>query len=252
MSLVSEALRKARQDAAEREGRGRGIPRGLALPPKRWSSGPGLVLAAVLVLAAALAGAGAAWWAFGHRPAKETARAEARAPGPATPVPAGAEKPFPTSPESSSPAVKPAGNAPTGPAGQAEKPDRAVVPASEADIRGAKALVPPTPAAVLAALPNVSELAAVPNVSEPAPGKRSKPPEPAESSRERSFVIDANLGHTKLHLDYIVYRPGSPFAGINGGQVFVGSVIEGFTVEDIAPESVRLRDTRGVVVLRVR
>jgi hypothetical protein len=68
--------------------------------------------------------------------------------------------------------------------------------------------------------------------------------------REREFVVDADLGHVKLHLDYVVYRPGSPFAGINGQQVVIGTVIEGFQVEEIGPESVRLRDARGTVVLR--
>jgi hypothetical protein len=73
----------------------------------------------------------------------------------------------------------------------------------------------------------------------------------AESApREREFVVDAELGYAKLHLDYVVYRPGSPFAGINGQQVMIGSVIEGFQVEEIGPELVRLRDRRGTVVLR--
>jgi hypothetical protein len=74
---------------------------------------------------------------------------------------------------------------------------------------------------------------------------------PAERApREREFVVDADLGYAKLHLDYVVYRPGSPFAGINGQQVMIGSVIEGFQVEEIGPELVRLRDRRGQVVLR--
>ena len=60
----------------------------------------------------------------------------------------------------------------------------------------------------------------------------------------------ANLGYARLHLDYVVYRPSSPFAGINGQQVVIGSVIEGFQVEEIGPELVRLRDGRGTVVLR--
>jgi len=68
--------------------------------------------------------------------------------------------------------------------------------------------------------------------------------------RERTFVVDADLGSAKLHLDYVVYRPGSPFAGINGQQVVIGTVIEGFQVEEIGPESVRLRNDRVTVVLR--
>jgi len=241
MSLITEALRKARQEAAQREGRERGIPHGLVVPPKRWRSGPGLALVVVIALAAALGGAGLAWWALGRRAATEASSAAPGRPVPATPAPAGAARPFPTSPAPFSPALKPPGEAPAGPEGQAERHDRAAAPAPVADTRGVEALVPPTPATVLEAAPNVSE---------PAPGQRSKPSEPVENARDRSFVIDANLGHVKLHLDYIVYRPGSPFAGINGQQVLIGSVIEGFQVEEIGPELVRLRDGRGTVVLR--
>ena len=63
-------------------------------------------------------------------------------------------------------------------------------------------------------------------------------------------MLDADLGKVKLHLDYIVYRSKDPFASINGQEVVIGSIIEGFTVEEIAPESVRLRHARGAVVLR--
>jgi hypothetical protein len=63
-------------------------------------------------------------------------------------------------------------------------------------------------------------------------------------------VLDADLGTVKLHLDYIVYRSKDPFASINGQQVTIGSIIEGFTVEEIDLEVVRLRDSRGTVVLR--
>jgi hypothetical protein len=95
-----------------------------------------------------------------------------------------------------------------------------------------------------------------PGNAQPKPGTAAenpgKQPEWAEGGfRERSFIVDADLGYAKLHLDYVVYRPTSPFAGINGQQVIIGSVIEGFQVEEIGPESVRLRDRRGAVVLRV-
>ena len=73
----------------------------------------------------------------------------------------------------------------------------------------------------------------------------------AAGARERTFGLDADLGYAKLHLDYIVYRSKAPFAGINGQQVTIGSVIEGFTVEEIGPDDVRLRDAKGPVVLRI-
>jgi hypothetical protein len=81
-----------------------------------------------------------------------------------------------------------------------------------------------------------------------------RPTHPAHAttaSGERVFDVDADLGYAVLTLDYIAFRATDPFAQINGVDVRVGSTIEGFTVEDIGPSSVRLRDARGPLVLRV-
>ncbi|OYW05772.1 MAG: hypothetical protein B7Z61_04985 [Acidobacteria bacterium 37-71-11] len=80
---------------------------------------------------------------------------------------------------------------------------------------------------------------------------RQTPVTAAAGGRERTFGLDADLGYAKFHLDYIVYRSKAPFAGINGQQVMIGSIIEGFTVEEIGPDDVRLRDAKGSVVLRI-
>jgi hypothetical protein len=65
-------------------------------------------------------------------------------------------------------------------------------------------------------------------------------------------VIDADLGYVKLHLDWLVFKPGGSFGHINGQEVVEGSVIDGFVVEKINPDSVSLRDRRGPLVLRTR
>jgi hypothetical protein len=228
MSLVSEALRKARQEAADREGRGR-IPRAFALPPKRWRSGPSLLLAIAIVLAAGLGGAGVAWWALGQRTGK-AARAQAQnRPGSAR-----------ESPPSASPPVSAAAPSPTG---IPEAPTQASPAASGTSPRGLGATNAPPQSAPL---PTVRAGAPDETAARQAAAAR-----PDDGTRESSFVIDANLGYAKLHLDYIVYRPGSPFARINGAEVMVGSVLDGFTVEEITDDLVKLRDKHGVVILRV-
>jgi hypothetical protein len=235
MSLISEALRKARSEAAEREGRRRSIPRALALPPKKWKSGPGLVPVLLLVVVAALGGAAVAWWALARRAAPAVERPDAAA-------------------RMASPHAKPALPAAVAPAAQAT-PSAAPAPPprTPATERGAgTAVAAPAAAGVSAAqstVPPPPERNATMRDNEAASrGSETTPTEP--SQRERSFTIDADLGYAKLHLDYIVYRPGSPFASVNGGQVMVGSVIDGFTVEEISQDSVRLRDRHGTVVLR--
>ncbi len=53
-----------------------------------------------------------------------------------------------------------------------------------------------------------------------------------QGERERVYVLDADLGNVTLSLGYIVARTTNPFAEINGVEVFVGSEIEGFVVEE--------------------
>ncbi len=227
MSLISEALRKARAEAAEREGREHGVPRALALPPKRWRSGPGMLLLAVAALAAGLGGAAVAWWALGRRPGAATA----------VPVP-------------TSPATPTIGAAPTAAAGAAStvlhhaQLPGATAPAPTSAPAPTVTAAPPTAAPSLAGASEARTEQARRPEGERSGGEREHP--------DRTFVIDADLGYAKLHLDFIVYRPGSPFASINGGQVMVGSLLDGFTVEEIGQDFVRLRDKHGAVVLRIR
>jgi hypothetical protein len=243
MSLITEALRKARQEAAEREGRQRGIPRGLAVGPKRWRTGHPLAVVA-LIVAAAVAGAAATWWLLGRRPSSATASlapASTAAPAPApTAVPEGLTELHRVTAETSGETnAVAAGRTPI-------TPDRArpavAPPALQAQ---AVAALPVPTAGPQPAAANAQ------NTLDDAGPPASRQQQPTGSGRgERTFVVDADLGHVRLHLDYVVYRPGSPFAGINGQQVVIGTMIEGFQVEEIGPDSVRLRDARGTVVLR--
>jgi hypothetical protein len=69
---------------------------------------------------------------------------------------------------------------------------------------------------------------------------------------ERVFVLDADLGDVTLSLGYIVFKPSDPFAEINGREVRQGSLVEGYRVEEIERDRVRLRQGERTVVLRVR
>jgi hypothetical protein len=81
-----------------------------------------------------------------------------------------------------------------------------------------------------------------------------EPPEPVRRGEHRTHdvLIDADLGYAKLHLDYLIHRPGSPFGRVNGHDVIVGSIVEGFTVEEITADYIKLADRRNTVILRVR
>ncbi len=92
---------------------------------------------------------------------------------------------------------------------------------------------------------------APPPRTEPAAAEAPQPPRDA-GPRERSFLIDADLGYAKLHLDYLVYRPGSPFGRVNGEDVVVGTTVAGFVVEEITVDYIKLADKHHTVILRVR
>jgi hypothetical protein len=279
MSLVSEALRKARAEAAERGARHRGVVfrTTVVLGPKGTRlSVPWL---AILVVAAAVAGAGIAWWALSPRGSVASAPLPTDhavlAPGSPTSTPKGATA---DGTPTATPTSAPEPPQPTPAAGAAAPPTRTPGPqpdSAAARVRptGGQGQSPeqrarPTPM-LTRLMPPIADVSAAPPVvtPEPAepraeangarPGTRPAATRGAEAAAgtapegERSFGLDADLGYAKLHLDYIVYRSKAPFAGINGQQVIVGSVVAGFTVEAIAAESVLLRDAQGTVELRV-
>ncbi|GEM_PF-803789 len=310
MSLISEALRKARQEAARRDAR----RAALALPGERprrrripWDSGIvlGVVFAVVVVVAAVVGG----WWALGSGgEAGGTASAAAAAAAPtATPTPASTGTPAAAAPEPSPAAT--AGVPPDTRSVEAvPRPKGAPpTPAPDQGARRAGARTRPTPPpagpggsfAVKVGASEPQPLLDVPaQVSgEARPGRRGraasrhgagqrKPavrkPEPtatrrpkaaptprspatrkggagsggakapSATSRQRVFTAMARVGSVTLELDYIVYRASDPFAQINGLEVHEGNEIEGFTVVEITPSAVRLKDDRGEIVIKVR
>jgi hypothetical protein len=229
VSLINEALRKARSEVTAREGRARRLPTALAGGPRRPRSGAGLVAVTLVAGAAALGGAAAAWWAFG-RDSKAPARPTTAVAGePAAPGP------LPTA----APAPAVAGWQPTG-----ALPD--------APVRGGPALDGAPPAPIAEGPPAKPTAASAAVTADPAPVDISTPAPPPHAAPERSYVLTAELGYARLHLDYIVYKPSAPFGRVNGQDIIVGSVVDGFVVEEIGESHVRLHDARGPVVLRVR
>ena len=191
------------------------VPPSLVLPPRRHRSGIGIAPLMLVAIAAGLGGAAGVWWTVGRqRPAAPTA----------------------------TPAAAPTAG------GQTAAPPPAATPAAATSASGRAA-----PPRVAAAAPAVAAAVGAP-VSEPEPGPAVPPatPEPAVAGerRTRDVLIDADVGYAKLHLDYLVYRPGSPFGRVNGQDVIVGSIVEGFKVEEITADYIKLADRRNTVILR--
>jgi hypothetical protein len=259
MSLVSEALRKAREESMA----GGAHPRGVVFRTTvvLGAHGPRIGLGWLLggaALAAAVAGGGVAWWLLPGRgistpvpvAASVTASTAATGPAahPAAPAAANANPPVRERPAVFGPPA-----AAETPAVRAAAPGPASAPGDDA-----AAAPPPAPGAAQPSRPPALAERQAPPVApaqehpKPAPdAARQLPTTAAAGARERTFGLDADLGYAKLHLDYIVYRSKNPFAGINGQQIMIGSIIEGFTVEEIGPDSIRLHDSRGDVILQI-
>ena len=235
MSLVSEALRKARREAEE-QGRP-GVPRQRFLfsgSGRRDSRlGTGLVLGAIIAFAAAIAGGLVAWWLFGARqnavPVQSAVAVEAILD--ADPV---------VDPE----AVGAAAAVPAGQSGPSD--DIQLSPADENDAAAARLpdLVGTDPIAS-----QRRGLDGGTDVVESPPGSTVSAAKPGDP---REFVGVATIGDVTLTLGYLVYRPTNPFVQINGIDVRVGSIIEGFVVDEITRDQVILHNDEGPVVIRVR
>jgi hypothetical protein len=244
LSLVSDALRKARQESAERDGRHHvaSFPSAMVHAGSRSRLGLGLVLGAVTTLVAAAGGGLAAWWFLAAHPGPTAATAgtsEVESGGPATP------EREPAAAVGDSAVLTTANLAGTGPA--------ATSPASAEPNRAAATATPGVtgeqPPGIAAPAPPAAETG-----RDATPAKTAPPPQRGRSpaAGPRLFVAEAHLGYADLVLDYIAYRPSDPFAQINGVELHEGYHLEGFTVERIGPDEVELRDAHGPLVLRVR
>ncbi|MCP4902414.1 MAG: hypothetical protein GY906_36070 [bacterium] len=244
MSLINDALRKARQDGGD-VGDERQDRMGHS-HTKTSRLGVGLILGAAIALTAAIVGGTVAVWILGSRddqqPPIETLPTQIVQSAPSDDPVSSSPAPFrePTVPERKSlGSINP-------PVNDTRLPSSA--PAEDE---------PPTPPSATSEI--LPTLDALPDSSSPI--EDSVPAEvdslspiqsPEAQSRKREFVLDADLGYARLSLDFIIIRGEDPFAEINGTEVHEGSEIEGFIVDKIESTRVTLHDARGTLILRTK
>jgi hypothetical protein len=226
VSLINEALRKARQAASEHDSK---QPEGpfrpaKAYPSRRSGRGNGLSAIALIAVAAGVIGASAAWWFLGDRPIYPTEPIVSGGPSfdAATPMASAEPSPVPAD-------VRLESDSSRAPAQQMSEPT---------SIRSEDSVAT-----------NQNDAEPVQIKSSPANAASQKPVVGPDG--ERVYVMEAEIGGVSLSLGYIVARSTNPFAEINGNDVYVGSEIDGFVVEAIEADRVILRDEKGPLVLRV-
>lgn len=245
MSLIHDALRKARRESNEDTNRGVVYARGLTGRSGRPGVGRGILLGALLAIVVGGIVGGALWLRLEDRPAQVIASARTASPVATSESRSAAVDRQPSTIASPAVAIAAEDSSP-----REAQDDDGEVPGLAPT---AKTTSHPEPVATERSSPNdqPQEHRAT---SGPNPIPTRAPPTPvtaASDSAERVYEVEADLGYATLTLDYIVFRPTDPFAQINGVDVRVGGTIDGFTLEEIGRTSVRLRDGRGAVVLRV-
>jgi hypothetical protein len=232
MSLISDALKKARQEAARQDSLRQNLPYAVgatSAPDRSRSYAPLLAgLAVGLLLAGGLAGL----YYFvaperGEKPEARIAEIAETAPPPA-PVSAVEEAPAP-SVQPEAPSAVPRVAEPAVP----ETAPPAPIPAPVPEVRTPQPAQPPV---VTAPTPEPQPVpqAEVPPVQEPAP--------PAPAPREsRSYVGEVPVpGGGVVRLNGIAFSTENPVAVLDGKVVSPGEVVQGFTVVEIRQNQVKL------------
>ncbi|HEX3526171.1 MAG TPA: hypothetical protein VH988_03815 [Thermoanaerobaculia bacterium] len=247
MSLIDEALKRARQEAsrqeaAEREKRYARVP--VYLPPSRRSRPWLLPVVVAVCLAAGVAGG-----------------LLLRSPHPATPVPANPPAPTPPVAPETTETKKPLAEKPAEKA-VVEKP--VIEEQSEPTSPEATApLPPPKPAPPkLVAEPTPSPVVALPQPAPPPPSPPPSPvvalpqpsptPAPAPSADIRSYVREVPAGDgTTIRLNGIAFS-AQPVALFGDKVVAPGESIGGFTVVAIEAQRVKLQGPGGAVYVTLK
>ena len=242
MSLVGDALRKARREAAARDAERRGVlySARISEAPPRSNLGLGLVLGAVIAVVATAAGGSVAWWLL-----RDGTDAPSQARADSGPVAAVGTMPSVAGPGSSVKTGTAAGPIPQGaeplPSG----------PAGTASTDGGRLDQGPVEALPAPVAPPAEAPSAETTLDEP-PGDDATPEGfvGVEDGNE-VYILEAELGGGRvLSLDYIVFRADDPYAEINGVEVHLGGVVAGFRVKAVERDRVVLSDGRRTVVLR--
>lgn len=235
MSLISDALRKARQEAADREAKEQGLetPVVAGYWKRGGHPGVGLLVGAVIAVGAAGIGGSAVWWLLLERPeAKVVAEQVVE-----SSVPIGASDVSSDQQEQEQES-------------STSDDETDLFDASESTGRveqaGSSTQMDENGGATKPIVQKSGVVDAVPKEAEPSPVRDF------QDERGGEFIEVAKIGDVTLTLDYLLFRAENPFAQINGRDVRVGSVIEGFVIEEITADSVAMRKDEKRVVLRVR
>lgn len=232
MSLVGDALRKARQEAAERDSERRGMlfSARISDSPKNSQLGLGLAIGAVIALAATIGGGAAVLWFLDRGAPTDPPVAVAKV-------------------ESSDPVT--------------DRPESRTVPGDKAALHR-EVEAERTRQTVSPARETGTGEVSAPDLGRETSADASNPPKervkPATVKRSEGFtgtidgeeiyILEADLGSVVLSLDFIVFRTDDSFAEINGVELHVGGVVEGFRVKAIDRDRVHLSDGRRNIALR--
>ncbi|MFL6259572.1 MAG: hypothetical protein ACJ76Y_07670 [Thermoanaerobaculia bacterium] len=253
MSLISDALKKARQEAAQQDSLRPGLPYAVGAasspaPRAPWISllaglGAGCLLAAVIFALAFFSG----WGPF-HKPAAGPQVAAA----PAAPTPAAPEPQPVTAPPPQpvavveAPAPKPAPEPP-------KREPEAVRPAPPAQTPPPVAVTPrPAPEAAPAPQPAVEAPAPAPAPVQAAPAPATPPQSAPEGGLVEGSTYTGELpvpGGGSVKLNGIVYSADHPIAVLDGRVMGPGENVQGFTVVAIESGRVKLQGHGATVYL---
>ena len=275
MSLINEALRKARHEAARQDAARRGLSYPVA---EQKSARPPLVPILAAVVLVVIAG-GLVYW-LGGRSARsgvdiaatpatagepESASGTVSSPAPPSPALAASEAaPEPAPPtstplgresvarrESVAPAPEPRAAEPAPAARPIEpRPEPSESPRLTDPAPTVPAPRPASPPAAPAAEPTAAQPEPAATTVEPAP----LPEEPAPTEGiTGTFVGEASIPEAgQLRLGGIAWSERQPFALINGRVVGPGDWIQGLQIESVGRSEVVLRGNAGSYVLRLR
>jgi hypothetical protein len=259
MSLISDALKRARQEAARQDSLRQGVPyaMGVADPQVRrtpWISllaglGAGCILAAAVFALAFFAG----WGPF-HKPAVETRTAEIPAAVPQSPVAAPVAEVTESVAPASLPTVPPQEQAAPAPAPKpVPEPPRVIEERRPA---------PPveTPPVVIRRSPPEAAPAPIAEVERPAPAPVPAAPSPSVPAAPAGNPGDLTEGQVytgevpvpgggSLKLNGIVFSQDHPIAVLDGRVMGPGESVQGFTVVAIESGRVKLQGHGTTVYL---
>jgi len=252
MSLISDALKKARQEAARQDSFRQGLPYAVGAVETRptrapWITllaglGAGCLLAAVVFAVAFFSG----WGPF-RKPVVETRVAEAPAPAAPAPQPVtAAPAPQPTVVEES-PAPKPAAPEPP------KREPEAVRPAPQPQTVPPVVVLPrPAPEAAPPPQPALEAPAPAPAPVQAAPAPTAAPQSAPEGGLVEGTTYTGELpvpGGGSVKLNGIVYSPDHPIAVLDGRVMGPGENVQGFTVVAIESGRVKLQGHGATVYL---